>query len=526
VRRHPALRRRGARAPGSARLSPVAETALGPLRGREERGVLAFRGVPYAEPPVGALRFAPPRAPRPWAGLRDATRFGPVAPQRPEALVRELGLEPRGDASEDCLTLNVWTPALDGRRPVLVWLHGGAFAGGSCDVPLYDGARLAREGDAVVVTVQYRVGALGFLYLGPGRANFGLQDQVAALHFVRRHAARFGGDPDRVTVFGESAGAGSVCALLAMPAARRLFRRAIAQSPAPAAVLASAEAAERAAKLLGPLGLAAGDLEGLRRVPVAELLDAQEKAEAEGPHRRGMLFMPVVDGEVLPTTPLRAAAAGAARGVELLIGTTREEMHLYALTGLGERIPEALLPRVFAAQLAGEVRDPEAVAGRLVAGYRRLLAAGGAAPAPAELFYAIQTALGLRWHSALLAERHAAQQVRTYAYVFTWPSPARGGALRACHALDLPFTFGNLAAPGLGELAGGGPEAEALSERMRGAWLAFARSGNPSHPGLGEWPPCAPPRRAVMELGARCGVLLDPFAAERALWAGLDWREP
>jgi len=484
--------------------------------------VLSFRGVPYAEPPLGPLRFAAPRPAAAWSGVRDATRFGPAAPQRPDALVRRLGLFGDEPQAEDCLTLNVWTPGPGpgDRRPVLVWLHGGAFIGGTSGVPLYDGARLAREGDVVVVTLNYRVGALGFLYLGPGRGNFGLLDQLEALRFVARHAAAFGGDPDRVTVFGESAGAGSVCALLAMPAARGLFRRAIVQSAAPAGVLGPAEAAERTAKLLGKLGLGADDVGALREVPVEALLDAQERTHAEGPFAKGMLFMPVVDGELLPRAPLEAAAAGAARDVELLVGTTREEMRLYVLAVLGEGVGDALVPRILAAQLAGEVRDPAAAAARLAAGYRRLFAERGLAASAAELFYALQTDLGLRWPSHLLAARHAAHQPRTWAYLFTWPSPLAGGELRACHALDLPFTFGTLAAPGMAELAGAGAEAEGLSARLRAAWVAFARDGDPSHPGLGAWPSFAPPRFATMELGARCGVLEAPFAAESALWEG------
>jgi para-nitrobenzyl esterase len=480
--------------------------------------VLCFRGIPYAAPPLGPLRFAPPQPAAPWSGVLDATRFGPAAPQRPDALLRRLGLCADGPQAEDCLTLNVWTPGLAGRRPVLVWIPGGAFASGTSGVPLYDGARLAREGDAVVVTLNYRVGALGFLYLGPGRANFGLLDQLEALRFVARHAEAFGGDPGCITVFGESAGAGSLCALLAMPAARGLFRRAIVQSAAPAGVLRPEEAAERSARLLGKLGLSAGDLEALRRLPVAALLDAQERTSSEGPFAKGMLFMPVVDGETLPRAPLEAAAAGAARDVELLVGTTREEMRLYVLTGLGERVGDALLPRILAAQLAGEAADPAAAAERLVAGYRRLFAERGLIAAPADLFYALQTDLALRWPSHLLAARHAAHQPRTYAYLFTWPSPAEGGALRACHALDLPFTFGTLAAPGMSELAGAGPEAERLSADLRAAWLAFAARGDPSHAGLGAWPPFEAPRFATMELGARCGVLEAPFAAESALW--------
>ena len=255
-------------------MRPVVETASGRLRGVERDGVRAFLGIPYAAPPVGPLRFAAPVPPAAWAGERDAGAFGPAAPQQPDALVTRLGLFPEGPQAEDCLTLNVWTPAAGGRRAVMVWLHGGAFVGGSAGVPLYDGARLAREGDVVVVTLNYRIGALGFLALGPGRTNLGLRDQVAALAWVRRHAAAFGGDPERVTVFGESAGAGSLCALLAMPRARGLFGRAIVQSGAPAGVLSVAEAGERAAKLLAKLGLGPDDGPRLAAVPLADLLDA------------------------------------------------------------------------------------------------------------------------------------------------------------------------------------------------------------------------------------------------------------
>lgn len=499
-------------------MRPVVEITSGRLRGVERDGVLAFLGIPYAAPPVGPLRFAPPAPPEAWAGEREASAFGPAAPQEPDGIVARLGLFPDGAQDEDCLSLNVWTPAVDGRRAVMVWLHGGAFVGGAAGVPLYDGARLAREGGVVVVTLNYRVGALGFLALGPGRTNVGLLDQVAALRFVQRHAAAFGGDPARVTVFGESAGAGSLCAHLAMPRARGLFARGIVQSGAPAGVLSVGEAGERAGKLLGKLGLGPGDAERLASVPLADLLDAQARTLAEGPFAKGMLFMPVVDGEVLPRAPLDAVADGAARAVELVVGTTREEMHLFRLNGLGERIPDAALPLVLAAQLAGEVAEPAAAAERLVAGTRRLLAARGEDTSAPAVFYALQTELGLRWPSIRLAEAHAARQPGTWMYLFTWPSPMEGGALRACHALDLPFTFGTLGAPGMAAFAGSGPAAEQLSATLRAAWTGFARDGDPSPPGL-PWPRYDARRRATLELGAICRVLEAPLDGEGALFA-------
>jgi para-nitrobenzyl esterase len=460
-------------------MSARAALSLGSVRGSAEDGVLVFRGIPYAS----AVRFEAPEPLVPWPGEREAVHFGPIAPQRPDALVQRLGLHADGAQGEDCLTLNVWTPATTGRRPVLVWLHGGAFIGGTANIPLYDGARLAREGDVVLVTVNYRVGALGFLALGEGRANLGLQDQVAALRFVRSEIAAFGGDPTRVTVFGESAGAGSTCALLAMPSARGLFRRAIVQSAAPDGMLTAEEGAERAAKLLAKLGLDPSAREALRAVPLEKLLDAQDATLAEGPHAKGMLFMPVVDGAVLPRTPLEAARAGLAHDVELLIGTTQDEMRLYVLIGLGDRMTDAVLPHVVAAQLPPGTSDPLAEASLRL---ERARASLGPGAGPADVFYEVQTDLSLRAPSEALAAAHARHGRRTFVYRFVRGSPLADGAVGACHTVDLPYVFGNLeAAP---ELAGAGPEVEALSADVRAAWVAFARTGNPSHPGIGEWP--------------------------------------
>lgn len=514
-------------------MSASARTGRCTWRGVAEAGVLVFRGIRFAEPPVGERRFAPPEPADPPAGEHDATRFAPAPWQETDDLDSVLGTAPRAPLGEDCLALNVWTPGTRGRRPVLVWIHGGGFASGSTSIPLYDGARLAREADAVVVSLGYRVGALGFLHLGGERTNLGLQDQVAGLRFVREHATAFGGDPDRITVFGESAGAGSVCALLAMPGARGLFARAVVQSAAPDGVLDADEAAERAARVVAELGVGAEArgappderlLAALRALPAERILAAQAAVQAAGPHRKGMLFMPVVDGHVLPERPLAAVGRGAARDVALVVGTTREEMHLFALRGMGEAVADALLLPMLTAQLGPEVEDAPEAAARVLSGYRRLRAERGEATSPAELFYALQTDLGLRYHSALLAEHQAAHQPDTWMYLFTWPSPLRGGALRSCHALDLPFTFGTLDAPGMKEFAGGGERAERLSARLRGAWAAFAREGEPAAPGLPRWPRYAPPRRATLELGDEPRVLEAPGEAERALWASLDWK--
>ncbi len=492
-------------------MQPTALTPLGSVRGREQDGVLRFLGIPYAAPPLGALRFAPPAAAEAWRGVRDAGAFGAAPLQPADGLSQTLGLLGEHAQSEDCLTLNVFAPSTPARTPraVLVWLHGGAFQTGTAAGPAYDGARLARRGDVLVVTFNYRVGALGFLDTGVrGTANLGLQDQVAALRFVQAAIASFGGDPSCVTVFGESAGAGSIVCLLVMPMARGLFRRAIVQSAAPEGQLSADEAAERARIFVEKLGGASLDLGGLRGVPAERMLAAQSACAEPGPRRIGMFFAPVVDGLVLPAQPLAAVAEGEAREIELVIGTTANEMQLFTLVpGFGD-IPEAVLPQLVATRLPGPAETARARAERLLALYPE-------AKSASERFFALETDASLFAPSTRLAEAQARHQPRTFMYRFSWRSPRDGGRLGACHALDVPFALGTFEQPGLRDFAGTGPAAERLAHAMMDAWVAFAKSGDPSHAGIPAWPRYAPPRRATLELGDPCRVLDAPCEAQR-----------
>ncbi len=488
------------------------ETSSGRLRGRRRGALCVFRGIPFAEPPVGALRFAAPAPVPVWSDARDALEFGLAPPQPLDPLVEALGLLARHPQGEDCLTLNVWTPAPDARRrPVLVWIHGGAFLTGTGAAPLYDGARLAARGDVVVVTLNYRVGALGFAAFAGAPANLGLLDQLAALGWVQREIERFGGDPENVTLFGESAGAGSILALLCMPRATGSFRRAIAQSPGPLGFLSRAQATQRAESLCKRLGLDAPDLEALRALPLERLLEAQHACVAAGPHAGGMFFAPVVDGDVLPASPLAAFRAGKQLPVDLVLGTTEEELRLYALApGFFATTDEQLLQ-----SLRGRLTDPA----RVVASYRRAREQRGADVSPLALAIAFESDWNLRFPSSLLAELHARRGARTYMYLFAHRSPAHGGALGSCHALDLPFTLGNLDSPEMRSFAGEGPAVEALAANLMDAWLAFARSGDPSHAGIGRWPAYDGARRATLRFGEKCHAVDAPLEAERAALA-------
>ncbi len=507
-------------------MDPRVETAAGRVAGSREDGVLVFRGIPYARAPQGALRLSAPRPPEPWTGVREAKRFGASAPQTPGRLAALLG-SPTESFAEDCLYLNVWTPGTDAaRRPVLVWLHGGSFTTGSGSQPVYDGARLARRGDAVVVTINYRLGALGFLHLPAlereahaATANPGLLDQVAALAWVRENIAAFGGDPTNTTLFGESAGAMSVGTLLGTPRARGLFARAILQSGAASNVTDREDALRVGETFMKELGLAPDDLAGLRAQPLAAVLAAQERATAQ---LLGVVpqlpFQPVVDGDVLPRPPLEAIAGGSARDISILIGTNLEEQKLYAPTDPKAQLldDDGLLRRCRRA-LPEPGPDGRPRGEHVVRRYRAARE-GRFDVSPRELWFAIETDRWFRVPATRLAEKHAAHQPATWAYLFTWKSPALGGMLGSCHALEIPFVFGCVDDQLVQRFVGDDKAVPGISQRMQDAWLAFARSGDPGHSGLDAWPRYDATRRATMLFGEECRVEHAPFEAERAFW--------
>ncbi|MGW7252835.1 carboxylesterase/lipase family protein [Streptomyces sp. NPDC054834] len=501
-----------------ATAGPVVRTTAGAVRGRHEQGLAVFRGIPFAEPPVGGARFAAPRPPKPWDGTREAYAFGPPPPQEPGFQGRTV--VPGAPQGDDWLTVNVWTPEADpaAARPVMVWIYGGAYKLGHAGSPGYDAQRIARDGDVVVVTFNYRLGMEGFALLDGAPANRGLLDQVAALEWVRENITAFGGDPGQVTVMGESAGAGSVAALLAMPRAKGLFRRAIAQS-LPGTYFSDALARDIGTALAAEAGLrpTAADLS---TADPHELTYAGRELGAKmnqyldrwGQAAPTMTpFAPVVDGEVLPTTPWQALASGAARDVDLVTGHNRDEFRLFLALGgatgriTGDGATSAL--RLYAP--GGETGE-------------RAYRSAFPQAAPSELYERVQTDWLFAIPSLRLAEAQRAGGGRSYFYELTYSAPADGGALGACHYLDVPLLFGNFKAD-LGILLFAGadvpPEALALSARIRRSWTAFARTGDPG------WPEYDDERRLVQVLDAEPAVTSYPEEASRRIWEGYEFAE-
>jgi para-nitrobenzyl esterase len=502
----------------------VVATRAGRVLGFERRGVQHFKGIPYATPPRGDLRFRAPERPKPWEGVRPAQEFGPSAPQGPPALRIAGSLLGGPGASQDCLYLNVWTPAADrARRPVLVWIHGGAFVMGSGSSLLYSGSRLASRGDAVVVTLNYRLGALGFLDVsalerGPQAppANLGILDQIAALEWVRDNVEQFGGDPENVTLFGESAGAMSVATLLAVPRARGLFHRAILQSGAAENVSTREQAREVATRFLFELGVERADVAALGRVPMTDLIGAQQRTIRALTSLRGVLpWQPSVDGVLIPEPPLAAVERGAGARVPMLIGTNREEWKLF-LFGIprARSLREEGLRRRLAAAL------PEDAVERALAAYGPGSAPGPASATPHDLWIAFQSDRVFHVPAERLADAHARHVPQTFRYLFDYAPRLLRKRLGVCHGLEIPFVFGTLRARMLAPFLATSERARRLSERMQDAWVAFARSGNPEHEGLPGWPEHRVDARDALVLRPSPAVARDPFARARRFWEG------
>jgi para-nitrobenzyl esterase len=487
----------------------IIETKSGKLQGVFEDGLYVFKGIPYAAPPVGELRWMPPQAVQPWSGVRSAKMFGPICPQdiMPTPMPgRKPSEEPQ---SEDCLFLNVWTPAADnGKQAVMVWIHGGAFIHGSGSTPNNPGKTLPNRGGVVLVTINYRLGAFGFLHLKnvtdgkiPSKGNEALLDQIAALRWVKDNIAAFGGDPNNVTVFGESAGAESIGALLAMPKSKGLFQKAILQSGASKSQSVE-KAVKMAKKYLEKLGVSENDIEALKSITPEKLVTAQTQiAPSEGG------FGPVLDGEILRDVPLNAVEQGSASNVTVLAGSNLEEGKLFALMAgpsiirMGE---DSMVQHI--CQLV-----PEQYAAGIIEKYRLALAKRDLPVTPYEIYAAIQGDQHFRMPNIRLCEFQEKLGKPSYGYVFTWRSAAPG--FGACHALDVGFIFGNL----LEEFHGCGPEAQKLAENMQDAWIAFSKTGDPSCPGLGTWPRYGKDRK-MMVLGEESHVETAPYDAERAAW--------
>jgi para-nitrobenzyl esterase len=499
------------------------------VRGREDGDVFAFCGVPFAAPLTGALRFLPPEPPAPWGGVRDALHFGPAAPQLSLPVFSFINAAGRS-AGDECLTLNVWTPAVDGGcRPVLVWIHGGAFLVGSGATPVYNGADLATRGDVVVVTINYRLGALGFAQLGLARrgplresTNLGLRDQIAALEWVRDNIARFGGDPGCVTVFGQSAGGMSVGSLLGAPRARALFRRAICQSGACDHVLSREAGRAVAEHCLAALG--DPSFEALAQLPPEAVLRAQREVMSQRSSLRDvMTFLPAVDGDLIPEQPLEALRRGAAAKHDLMTGVTSEEWKMFGVIdpGLGRFEQEDLEARL--RDLLPELYEHAPAPKRAARELRDALAERGAETDARSSWHAFQSARTFVRPAARLAEaQHAAGgAVRTY--VVNWRAAAAPRTIGACHAIELPFVFGTGRHPLARGLTGIGFDAPRLTRQIQNAWIQFARSGDPSHQGLPNWAGFEPRHRPTMMLGARCELAEAPLDPDRQLlarWSG------
>jgi para-nitrobenzyl esterase len=498
---------------------PVVDTISGKVRGANLGKVQAFKGVPYGGSTAPPNRFMPPQKPKPWTGERDCSKLGPRSPQllsdfhgfvppEVEAMDRDEPL------SEDCLLLNVWTPGVgaSGKRPVMVWLHGGGFTSGSGGFICYDGAELAGKHDVVVVTVNHRLSVFGYLYLAglggekyASASNVGQLDIVAALEWVRDNITAFGGDPKNVTIFGQSGGGAKVTTLMAMPSAKGLFHKAIAQSGGALRGATPDAATKTAEEFLSRLSLTAKDIDKLQTLPMEKILETSDTFKGKRPP---LAVGPVVDGRTLPGGPFDPTAPALTADIPLLIGTTETEVTFFPGMPLDPMDDAELHNRVKG--LVKKASDDQVK--QLIAAYH----AGRPKDSNTDLFLIMSSDGGFRSSILTLADRKAQQaKAAVYQYYFTWRSPVREGKLRSFHTVEIPFVFDNV--DNCQSMVGKGQDRYALADRMAKAWVAFARTGNPNHAGLPKWGTFDTSTRATMVFDKDCKVVNDPHATEQKL---------
>ncbi|PCJ47565.1 MAG: carboxylesterase [Moraxellaceae bacterium] len=516
-------------------MTTTVETTLGTLQGIQRPHHIEFRGIPYAAAPINELRFQAPQPLEPWQGVRRADLFGDASIQN------NISLFGVGNTSEDCLYLNVWTPNTEAKkRPVMVWIHGGGYISGSGSQLIYRSNTLCESGDVVVVAINYRLGVLGFLDLTqhfssdlPVSCNNGLLDQIAALNWVKDNIAAFGGDPDQVTVFGESAGAMSIAALMTSPLAKGLFGKAILQSGSGDHVLTKEESARVADCFLQATGISAEDPDALFNLSEKQILDAQKKCMAmsldesrnQNPKQPRITqfsttLSPVIDGEILPTTPIRAIESGIAADIVLMVGSARDEWNLFLHTPGpdGESLAKTRYKDINKKELIEICEQDLPGLGEKSANlYEKVLTQRSDSASVLDMYSAFESDRMFRIPTLRIAEAQSKHRADVFFFEFTWDK----GVFGACHAIDVPFIFGCTQA-GVGQiLTGGGDKAVELSETVQSSWIAFARSGNPGTDKVGQWPGYTPSERKVMCFNDTVELIDDPQQDTRSHWDGI-----
>ena len=513
-------------------IAPLVKTGYGKVRGYLNNGIYTFRGVRYGASTGGANRFMPPKPPKPWTEIRDASSYGYRAPQTNPALQGGVstdteigrilwasdGFRVPTPESEDCLFLNIWTSTLDAqeKRPVMVWLHGGGFSMGSSSDLLYDGTNLARRG-AVMVGVNHRLNVFGYTHFGDigggeyaHSGNAGQLDIIFALEWIRDNIERFGGDPDRVMIFGESGGGAKVSMLLASPPAKGLFHAAVIES-GPGIKVEEREPATKAAEiLLEELGIKPEELPLIQKLPTDKILAAYFSATAKLAARGGRGFRPVLDPDILPTHPFYPAAPAISGDVPIMVGWNKTESTAFSLgqEDLWSLDEAGMRSRV--EKLAGADTD------KLIELYRREYPG----MSPSEIYFHIASYSGMGSGSVAIAERKMAMgKAPAYLYRLDWETPVLEGKLISPHGLEMPFVFDNVEGGGVG-LTGGGEEAQKMADKLSETWIAFAAAGDPNTPksGLPHWEPYNTEKRPVMIFDTESRVELDPLKEQRLIF--------